>query len=457
MLRPTLAAVRFSRRSSLLLAAAAVTALACSSDSTPPSSSAPRETAQAMVGPAGGTVVTPSGSAGVQVPSGTFSQSVLVTVTQLTAPQTPGAGPLSTNLKQYPPYYEFTTSPANAQLGDSVRVGVCQVTDPSSPLYAPEADHGRLRLAHTVGATVEILAPVNVSDFLRCTGVTASAQPSPSSGLKGAFASIVARAGNMLSPSPAYAAHGGLGGKVKSFSPFGAVVDACSVPAPMTLGTTVNGTLEASDCAAFAGVLADFYGFTLTAQATLRLTGTATGFQEGAIALFSANDIRVFERDLPTTNYAIIPAGNYILGLAGTSASRGSYAIESQIVSNPDGCTSAAAPIAVFLFADIIVAGAFTINDCTGSGSPPPLVDHYEANMLAGQGYQIAAIGNGMRLEVCRPDGLGGCALLQGQSNPTGSVTFTFRPTTSETYVVNLLSLPVGRLGGYTLRLTKVP
>jgi alpha-tubulin suppressor-like RCC1 family protein len=176
------------------------------------------------VGPAGGTVVTPSGAAGVQIPAGTFSQQVMVTITRLPAPSSPGAGPLPSSLKQYGPYYDFTTSPQVAQFGDSARVGVCQVTDPSSAFYPPEP-HDRLRLAHTVGTSIEILDRVGVNDFLRCTNVSASwSTPSTDrNGLRGVLLAIRDNAIGLLRPASLYAAHGGLGGKVKSFSPFGAV------------------------------------------------------------------------------------------------------------------------------------------------------------------------------------------------------------------------------------------
>ena len=166
------------------------------------------------VGAGGGTVVTPSGAAGVQIPAGTFGEQVMVTVTQLPAPTSPGNGPLPTQLKQYGPFYDFTTSPQVAQFGDSARVGVCQVSDPSSPLYPPEP-HDHLRLAHTVNGQTQILDRVDVNDFLRCGNVSASR----GSGLSAIAQSIT----RFFGAKPLYAAHGGLGGKVKSFSPFGAV------------------------------------------------------------------------------------------------------------------------------------------------------------------------------------------------------------------------------------------
>ena len=177
-----------------------------------------------MIGAGGGTVVTPNGDAGVQIPPGVLGQNATITVTKLATPGTPGQGPLPTSLNQYGPFYEISISPANAQLGDSVRVGVCQVTDPSSPFYPPEATHDQLRLAHTVGGTTEILERVGVSDFLNCTGVTASNDERfGRSRLGRTFASLLNHTLGFLAPTTLHAAHGGLGGKVKSFSPFGAV------------------------------------------------------------------------------------------------------------------------------------------------------------------------------------------------------------------------------------------
>lgn len=213
-------------RSPLLIVATSFVATACggpASSTTPPPSTPTGDRAEAIIGPAGGTLVTPSGAAGVQIPPGAFNQQVTVTITRLAAPTTLGNGPLPTALKQYPPFYEFATSPAIPKFGDSVRVGVCQVTDPSSALYAPEEAHGRLRLAHSVGSAIEILDRVAANDFLRCTSVVAGISAQRESGLRGFISSGFRRVMGSLGPQVAYAAHGGLGGKVKSFSPFGAV------------------------------------------------------------------------------------------------------------------------------------------------------------------------------------------------------------------------------------------
>jgi hypothetical protein len=181
------------------------------------------DAATGVVGPEGGQLVTPSGAAGVQIPAGALPESVLVAVTRIPTPASPGTGPLPTELKQYGPYYDLSTYPNVPQFGDSMRVGICQVTNPSSPFYPPEP-HDRLRLAHRVGNSVEILERVGVNDFLRCTNVSPMIASSGEAGWRTVFTAVVERIVSELTPGTLHAAHGGLGGKVKSFSPFGAVI-----------------------------------------------------------------------------------------------------------------------------------------------------------------------------------------------------------------------------------------
>jgi alpha-tubulin suppressor-like RCC1 family protein len=168
-------------------------------------------------------VVTPSGAAGVQIPAGTFTQQVTVTVSRIEVSTAPGSGPLPTSLKQYGPFYELTTNPPVLQFSNDARVGICQVSNPSNPYYPPEP-HALLRLAHKVGNDIEVLEPVSVNDFLVCGDVLPiRASSHNSSRFLSRLESIAAHVTGFLRPVRVYAAHGGLGGKVKSFSPFGAV------------------------------------------------------------------------------------------------------------------------------------------------------------------------------------------------------------------------------------------
>jgi alpha-tubulin suppressor-like RCC1 family protein len=230
-----------------------------------------------VVGPSGGTIVTPAGAAGVVIPPGALPEQVLVTINKLASTPTPGTGPLPTQLKQYPPFYDYSTYPPVPQLGDSARVGICQVTDPSNPLYPPEP-HERLRLGHGTGAAVELLDRVDVADFLRCAGVSPD-RIAERTGWTRAFGSFRDRVAAMILPGSAYAAHGGLGGKVKSFSPFGAVD-----PGAPQLNSRLVGSYDAF-CALDAANAAFCWGDKLTTGSGVYDVATVTSPQRVSTSL----------------------------------------------------------------------------------------------------------------------------------------------------------------------------
>jgi len=199
--------------------------------------------AVAVIGTAGGTLVSSSGFGGVSFPAGALPADVIVVINRLPAPSQPKTGPLPTTLDQYPLFYEFSTIPAIPQFNQEVTVGVCQleVGDPFAPATQAIAD--RLQLAHpnpTNPTTVELLPRVN-ANFMQCDGVSlaSAATSAGSTRLASAINTLSrlrTRVADFFLPTPAYAVHGGLGGKVSSFSPFGAVdpgvmtVGVCSSP-----------------------------------------------------------------------------------------------------------------------------------------------------------------------------------------------------------------------------------
>lgn len=349
-----------------------------------------------VVGPAGGQVVTPSGAAGVQIPPGALDQQVLVAVTRLPTTPTPGTGPLPTNLRQYPPFYDFATYPNVPQFGDSMRVGVCQVTDAASPFYPPEP-HDRLRLAHAVGSAIEILERVGVNDFLRCSSVSASILPLDSrfryAGWMNSLAWIIGEGVELVRPRKLYAAHGGLGGKVKSFSPFGAVaVDPPAIttqPADQTVaagtaatlsvtasgsepltyrwqrdGTnivganarnyTIQAVTRADSLAAFTATVSNAAGSVTSRAARLNVTGATVYGLSGFRPIYPAgpNDLiavryrfKVIENQAPTIHIL------YTFNNLHRPGSSLGYNIETNVYSNrlaysEDGCTTLVGTIA---------------------------------------------------------------------------------------------------------------
>jgi alpha-tubulin suppressor-like RCC1 family protein len=182
-----------------------------------------------VVGSAGATVVTSGGFGGVRFPEGSLPADVIVVISRLPSPATPKTGPLPTTLDQYPVFYDFSTFPTVTHFAQPVTVGICrlEVGDPFGPATETIAD--RLRLAHpnpANPATVEILEPVDAS-FVMCDGVALSSAAPAHDGFAGRALAMLSSTRSRLAafflPTPAYAVHGGLGGKTSSFSPFGAV------------------------------------------------------------------------------------------------------------------------------------------------------------------------------------------------------------------------------------------
>jgi len=197
----------------------------------PPSNPFSGDGVVAVVGPDGGTVVTPRGFAGVRFPAGALPADVIVVIARLDNPTQLGLGPLPTSFDQYPLFYDFSTFPTVAHFSQPVTVALCrlEVGDAFGPPTQTVAD--RLQVAHpdpTNPSTIELLPRVDAS-FVHCDGVSlASAEAAPqgqsiAARMLAAFTTAGSRIGELFLPTPAYAVHGGLGGLTSSFSPFATV------------------------------------------------------------------------------------------------------------------------------------------------------------------------------------------------------------------------------------------
>jgi hypothetical protein len=156
------------------------------------------------------TLVTGNGLAGTLLPGHVVTEPTLVTITQLTDPGFPGAGPLNTKLDQYPYFFEFAKSSAtDAPLTQPVVVGVCPAPGIPSDVLA------RLRLGHDASLGFEITPPADAS-FLSCPTSTASNRAP-------AWLRTLA---SLVLPTPLFArarsgvVKGGVGGTAGTFSPF---------------------------------------------------------------------------------------------------------------------------------------------------------------------------------------------------------------------------------------------
>ena len=188
-------------------------------------------------------VVTPANKAGIALPAGAVSQTTILAVyDDVLQVRAPCAGPLDTELCQYPRFYHFDAFP-HRRLNVAARVAVCHVTSGSQSPPRDEMHDSRLRVAHdrptdavdyTPNATqtdgIEILPLTSVGDFLLCgnTGL-GSAEKMPfdhpllNRGWQWLSRAAVA-AGAWITPKHLYAIDVGGGGLLVDFSTF-AVVD----------------------------------------------------------------------------------------------------------------------------------------------------------------------------------------------------------------------------------------
>ena len=173
------------------------------------------------------TVVTETEWAGVHVPTEAVTEPTIVTIQRL--PDFPG--PLLTQLDQYPIYYEFNSSPAVPFQTDLV-VGVCLADNVAPP------DPSRLRVAHNIPpytmGSIEVL-PLASAPFIDCSDAPIAAAASRwGFDLARAGAWLARGIAAVLAPRPLMASAfgiGGVGGTVRTFSPFG-VIDTLAVVSP---------------------------------------------------------------------------------------------------------------------------------------------------------------------------------------------------------------------------------
>lgn len=178
-----------------------------------------------VVDPASTTIiVTEASQAGAEFLAGTWTEQVLVTFVEQPDPYAGGSGPLPGRYNQYPKFYQITAYPNDPTLKD-IRVGICHVTDETSPYYPPEP-HSSLRVAKEVlrpeARELLVLDRVEVADFLLCYNVEATppAEPvltgaqMPGLGqyalrtINKAFVSMA----SFVTPQPLYAIDQGIGG-----------------------------------------------------------------------------------------------------------------------------------------------------------------------------------------------------------------------------------------------------
>ena len=170
-------------------------------------------TAVAVIGSSGGGLLGADNLAALSVPAGAVSGDHVFAITRRDDLARAGTC-LITTLRQIPLCDDFTVVPVT-RFAVNVTVVVCQ-------LEAGSPYPGRLRLAHPdpdVPGTIQILPRVSDPFGLVCTNAALAS----TGGLGGLIKRLGSFAARLISPTPLYAGHSGLGGLTCCFSDFTAV------------------------------------------------------------------------------------------------------------------------------------------------------------------------------------------------------------------------------------------
>jgi hypothetical protein len=198
------------------------------------------------------TVVTGSKHAGVLIPGGTLQQPVTISISLITSEFTFPAGPLNTKLDQYGPFFEFKVVPQQTFNTPVVAAACIQTASGDAPPSSVD-------IAHNVGHGIEILPTAPVA-FLACGAEGLAPRASAFELFRnGDYARAAKRLGSaalsLFAPTSAYATASGIGGKTKSFSPFGGVDTAIVVRLPRNFPSQPQKAAAGSDVASPPSVL----------------------------------------------------------------------------------------------------------------------------------------------------------------------------------------------------------
>ncbi|HEY7876886.1 MAG TPA: hypothetical protein VIC55_01600, partial [Gemmatimonadaceae bacterium] len=268
------------------------------------------------------TVVTGSQEGGLMIPGGTLSQPVTISVQLLSGTFTFPAGPLNTKLDQYGPFFEFKVVPAQT-FTTPVLAAAC-ISAPNGGTPPPSVD-----IAHNVGTGIEILPTVPVN-FLNCLGGGFAPKRSVFQLVQDkhygkALKQLGSFAMDLVSPRPLYASAGGIGGKTKSFSPFGGVDTAVVMQLPATFPVQPQTAAAGSDVASPPSVLVQTAnGHTPLGGASVTFAITAGGGSLGPASSATAVTSTMVTTD-NTTGLATVP--NWTLGVGQTNTATANASI----------------------------------------------------------------------------------------------------------------------------------
>jgi hypothetical protein len=227
-------------------------------------------------------------------------------------------------------------------------------------------------------------------------------------------------------------------------------------PTAYTVGSTVNGTLAASDCHLGDGSYYDAYAFSATATASVRFTLTSGIFDTFLFLTDPAGNLLAFDDDgTGTTNSTF----RLLLGTAGYQvgansfdpATTGAYTLTSATVAaNVTNCED------VWLTPGISTAQAIEATDCLDS-SGPFYADGYLMQIRAGQSVTItqgsAVLDAFLFLVRIEQDGT---TTLVASDNDSGSgtdavISYTNNGTAAAAFIIFAATNLANETGAYTL------
>ena len=289
------------------------------------------------------TVVTGSQHAGVNIPGGTLTQPVTISISLITGTFTFPAGPLNTKLDQYGPFFEFKVVPEQTFNTPVVAAACIQTSNGGSPPSSVD-------IAHNVGNGIEIL-PTAPAPFLVCGPTALAPQPSAFElARNGEYGRAIMRLGSsamhMFTPTPAYALTVGIGGTTKSFSPFGGVDTAAVVRLPANFPSQPQSAAAGSPVASAPSVLVQTAnGHTPLGGASVTFTVMSGGGSVGPPTSSTATTTLTLTTD--ASGLATVPNWTLGVGPANSLTAGASFTLPTSISGLPTTGITAGAGVLV--------------------------------------------------------------------------------------------------------------
>jgi hypothetical protein len=241
-----------------------------------------------------------------------------------------------------------------------------------------------------------------------------------------------------------------------TFNATGAVAgsDPCDTATNYTLGSTVNGSLAATDCHLTTGEYVDFYGVTLTTAQALSFNMTSATLDswlemyDAAGNLVAVND-DVAADDVDATVRVFAPSGNYFLGAstANTNAT-GAYQLSSAALAGNVNCQEN------WIVPGVIIPGTIAATDCNFSGY---LADEYIVVLSPGQTLTVKLESGDFDayLELYDLD----FNLIEDDDDGAGGtnslLTYTYNGTGITAVFIDATTFDPGETGSYSLTVTR--